>query len=137
MNKPLIRKVDCVQFHVPTIEEGLAFYRDQLGQELVWRTDRAAGLRLPDSDAEIVIQCERPDPEVDLLVESADQAAAFIQKSGGEIVVAPFDIQIGRCVVVKDPFGNILTLLDASKGLLNVDEQGNILGNLPPTSVVE
>ena len=44
----------------------------------------------------------------------------------------PFDIQIGRCVVVQDPWGNELVLLDMSKGRLRTDDAGNILGNEPP-----
>ena len=75
---PLIRKVDCVRLHVPDLEAGLAFYRGRLGHELIWRTETAAGLRLPESEAEIVIQTERQEPETDLLVESADEAARSI-----------------------------------------------------------
>jgi catechol 2,3-dioxygenase-like lactoylglutathione lyase family enzyme len=55
--------IDCLQFPVPDLEAALVFYRDRLGHELVWRTATAAGLRLPDSDAEIVIQTERPEIE--------------------------------------------------------------------------
>jgi lactoylglutathione lyase len=126
---PLIRKVDCVQFHVPDLEAGLSFYRDRLGHELIWRTETAAGLRLPDSEAEIVIQTERQEPETDLLVESADEAARSIEQAGGKIIVPPFDIQIGRCVVVQDPWGNRLVLLDGSKGMLQTDADGNVIGN--------
>ena len=129
---PLIRKVDCVQFHVPDLEAGLSFYRDRLGHELIWRTETAAGLRLPDSEAEIVIQTERLGPETDLLVESADEAARWIEQAGGKIIVPPFDIQIGRCVVVADPWGNTLVLLDASKGMLQTDAAGNVIGNIKP-----
>ena len=93
---PLIRKVDCVQLHVTDLEAGLAFYRDRLGHELIWRTETAAGLRLPDSEAEIVIQTERSEPETDLLVDSADEAARLIEQAGGKILIPPFDIQIGR-----------------------------------------
>src|SRR5688500_11803705 len=42
--EPLIRKVDCVQIQVPNLDAGLAFYRDQLGHQLVWRTESAVGL---------------------------------------------------------------------------------------------
>jgi predicted enzyme related to lactoylglutathione lyase len=129
---PLIRKVDCVQFHVPDLEAGLSFYRDRLGHELIWRTETAAGLRLPDSEAELVIQTERPGPETDLLVDSADEAARFIEQAGGKVIVVPFDIQIGRCTVVEDPWGNILVLLDGSKGMLKTDADGNVTGNLQP-----
>ncbi len=127
---PLIRKVDCVRLHVPDLEAGLAFYRDRLGHELIWRTETAAGLRLPDSEAEIVIQTERQEPETDLLVKSADEAARSIEQAGGKIIVPPFDIQIGRCVVVQDPWGNTLVLLDASKGMLQTDADGNVIGNI-------
>jgi predicted enzyme related to lactoylglutathione lyase len=129
---PLIRKVDCVQLHVTDLEAGLSFYRDHLGHELIWRTETAAGLHLPDSEAEIVIQTERPEPETDLLVDSADEAARLIEQAGGRILVPPFDIQIGRCVVVADPWGNRLVLLDGSKGLLQTDADGNVIGNLQP-----
>ena len=111
-----MRKVDCVRLYVPDLEDGLAFYRDKLGHELIWRTEMAAGLRLPETDAELVIQTEESRQEVDLLVDSADESAKFIEQAGGKVIVPPFDIQIGRCVVVEDPWGNPLVLLDTSKG---------------------
>ena len=126
----LLRKVDCVRLYVSDLEEGLAFYRDQLGHELIWRTETAAGLRLPESDAELVLQTEDKRQEVDLLVDSADEAAKFIEQAGGRVIVPPFDIQIGRCVVVEDPWRNPLVLLDTSKGLLKTDAEGNVIGNL-------
>ncbi|HMB23809.1 MAG TPA: VOC family protein [Anaerolineales bacterium] len=128
----LLRKVDCVRLYVPDLEAGLAFYRDRLGHELIWRTKFAAGLRLPESEAELVIQTEDRRQEVDLLVDSADEAARFIEAAGGKVTVPPFDIQIGRCVVVEDPWGNPLVLLDASKGLLATDADGNVIGNIKP-----
>lgn len=65
MITPLFRKVDCLQIPVPDLESGLASYRDRLGHELIWRTE-AAVPRMPDSDAEIVSQTERPEMEIDL-----------------------------------------------------------------------
>ena len=129
---PLLRKVDCVRLYVPDLEEGLSFYRDRLGHELIWRTQTAAGLRLPESEAELVIQSEDQRQEVDLLVNSADEAATFMEQAGGKVIVQPFDIQIGRCVVVEDPWGNPLVLLDTSKGLLQTDANGNVIGNIQP-----
>ena len=137
--QPLITRIDCVRLYVPDLESGLAFYRDQLGLALVWRTGQAVGLALPDQDGhsdgsptEIVLQSERRSSEIDFKVDSADEAAAFIERAGGKILVGPFDIQIGRCVVVQDPWGNELVLLDSSKGLLVTDEQGNVTGNAAP-----
>lgn len=131
----LLRKVDCVRLYVPDLEAGLAFYRDRLGHELIWRTKFAAGLRLPESEAELVIQMEDRRQEVDLLVDSADEAAKFIEAAGGKVTVPPFDIQIGRCAVVEDPWGNPLVLLDTSKGLLATDAEGNVIGNIKPEGI--
>jgi hypothetical protein len=45
-------------------------------------------------------------------------------------MVAPFDLRIGRCAVVQDPWGNQLTILDMSKGALVTDADGKVIG--PP-----
>lgn len=127
---PVFRKVDCLRIPVPDLDAGLAFYRDRLGHELIWRTATQAGLRLPESEAELVLQTERPQPEVDLLVASVVEAVALLVDAGGQIVVPPFDIRIGRCAVVQDPWGNHLTVLDMSKGALVADADGNVIG--PP-----
>ena len=64
-------------------------------------------------------------------VESAEAAAVHFEEAGGKIIMPPFDIQIGRAVVVEDPWGNLFVLLDAIKGLLVTDADGNVIGNAP------
>ena len=129
---PLLHKVDCVRLHVSSLDEGLAFYRDRLGHALIWRTQEAAGLRLLGSDAEIVLHTGPQPPEIDFAVQSADAAAARFAEAGGEIIVPPFDIPIGRCAVVQDPWDNRNILLDTSKGCLLTDSEGFVIGNAPP-----
>lgn len=124
---PLFWKIDCLQIPVPDLETGLAFYCDRLGHELIWRTDTSAGLRMPGTDAEIVLQTERPQLEANLTVGSTDEAVIRFTQAGGRVVVGPFDIPIGRCAVVADPWGNRLVLLDTSKGLLVTDAEGRVL----------
>ena len=129
--RPLFVKIDCLSLPVPDLDEALAFYRDRLGHELIWRTDAAAGLRLPGSNAELVLQTERPQVETDLAVESVEAAVERFVAAGGRLIAGPFEIQIGRCAVVADPFGNVLVMLDASKGLLATDAEGRVIGNEP------
>lgn len=129
LQEPLARKVDCVRLSVLDLDAGLAFYRDQLGHELIWRTAEAIGLRMPDTDAEIVLHTTPGAPEIDLTVDSAAAAAVRFEQAGGKVITPPFDIQIGRAVVVQDPWGNQFVLLDASKGLLVTDATGNVIGN--------
>ena len=124
---PLFRKVDAIEIAVPSLEEGLAFYRDRLGHELVWRRGTSAGLRMPDTDAELVLQSERDGLHVDFLVGDADEAADHFAAQGGRIAVSPFDIPIGRCAVVEDPWGNRLVLLDMRRGPLKTDGSGNVI----------
>ena len=126
MGDPLIHKVDCVRFYVPDLDAGLEFYRDHLGHQLLWRTDKAVGLGMSGTDAEIVLQVEREGPETDLKVDSADAAAARVQMAGGQIIVPPFDIQIGRCAVVEDQWGNRMVLVDSTKGCLLTDDEGHV-----------
>ena len=130
MTDPLFRKVDCIRLAVNDLADGLSFYRDRL--ELVWQTPQAAGLRMPNDVTEIVLHTESKAPEIDMEVFSADDAARQFEKAGGKVKIPPFDIQIGRCVVVHDPWGNELVLLDPSKGLLVTDADGHVVGNAPP-----
>jgi len=125
---PLFKKIDCVRLPVSDLESGLAFYRDMIGLELIWITEESAGLKMPNDDSEIVLYTERRGEEIDILVDSADDAARSFESAGGEVVVQPFDIRIGRCAVVKDPWGNELVLLDNSKGRLVTDDEFNVVG---------
>ncbi|HUG13636.1 MAG TPA: VOC family protein [Thermomicrobiales bacterium] len=126
-DRPLFRKIDCLRLPVPDLDAGLAFYRDKLGHKLSWRTETAAGLRMPETDAELVIHTEYDGMETDLLVASAGDASAAIVAAGGRVLKRPFDIPIGRCVVVEDPWGNCLVLLDMSKGALIADSNGHVV----------
>lgn len=72
------------------------------------------------------MQTERPELEANLLVESADAAAREFVAAGGTLVVAPFDIAIGRCAVVQDRWGNRLVLLDHREGRLLTDATGHV-----------
>ncbi|MCH7810117.1 MAG: VOC family protein [Chloroflexi bacterium] len=126
---PLFKGIDCLRLPVGDLDEALAFYRDRLGHELVWRSETAAGLRLAEGDGEIVLQTERPDQETNLLVASVEEAVESFVAAGGRVVAEPFDIQIGKCAVVRDPFGNVLVMLDMSKGRLVTDKDGRIVGN--------
>ncbi len=132
MGTSLISKVDAIRFRVADLEAGLSFYRDQLGLELVWRTETEAGLKPPDDVTEIVLHTGERGLEVDFAVADAEAAARQVVAAGGRMIVPPFDIRIGRCVVVEDPWQNELVLLDTHKGLLKTDEQGWVVGNQKP-----
>ena len=76
---------------------------------------------MTDSTSEIVVQTERPELEVNLSMTSADAAARRFVQAGGTLIVPPFDIDIGRCVVAQDPWGNRLVMLDHTRGRLPIN----------------
>lgn len=127
---PLFRKLDNLLLRVADLDAAISFYRDRLGHRVVWRSERAVGFAFPDTDAEIVVHLNIG-PETDVVVDNVDEAFALFLSAGGESVLPPFDIAIGRCARVRDPFGNELTLLDQSKGRLATDRDGQVVGVEP------
>jgi lactoylglutathione lyase len=133
VSDPVFRKLDSLQLPVADLDAAFAFYTG-LGHAPIWRSETAFGLQLPESDAELV--CFRPQPgrdapEVDITVRSVDDAVRRFVDAGGAVVAGPFDIEIGRCAVVVDPFDNVLVLLDHSFGTLTTDEHGIVVGVEP------
>jgi hypothetical protein len=62
--------------------------------------------------------------------------ARAVEAAGGTLVAGPFEIRIGQCAVLRDPWNNPLVVLDASKGLLETDAAGRVVGNRPPNKDV-
>ena len=89
---------------VPDLDRGLAFYRDVLGHQLIWRTDSAgqAGLRTPDATTEIVLTTRRATSRTGRSPRAriALSAVAF-GANGGKVLVEPEDIPI--CLSLARP----------------------------------
>ncbi|MGD0273892.1 MAG: VOC family protein [Gaiellaceae bacterium] len=127
VNPPLLRKVDCIRLAVDDLDAAIGFY-ESLGHNLIWRRPTTAGLRLPESSTELVLQTEQLGIEVDLLVDDAERAVERFVAAGGTLVSGPIEIEIGRCAVVSDPWGNALVLLDMSRGPLPETRDRNEAG---------
>ncbi len=126
--KALFTHIDCLQLYVPDLEKGIDYYCNKLGLKIIWKTDMAVGLGMEKGLSEIVIQNERTANETDIKVDSVVDAVKAIKEAGGKIVEGPFDIAIGKCAVIKDPWGNQYVILDSTKGTFITDDDGNILG---------
>ena len=127
--KPLFKFVDCIEFYTPNLQEGMQYYCNSLGMKVIWKSDTSIGLGMEEGITELVIQNERKAQEVDIKVESVIEAINDIEKAGGQIVYGPFDIRIGKCAVVKDPWDNRYVILDSTKGTFITDDEGNIIGH--------
>ena len=134
-SSPLLRLVDAVTIPVPDLDEGLRFYCDQLGHQLLWRNNAIgqAGLLLPDSATEIVLGTDVGYAPT-WLVASLDEALDHITAAGGRVVDRPRTIPVGRLAVVGDPFGNRLVLLDLSEGRYVTNAAQEVVGVIKPPS---
>ena len=84
-------------------------------------------MRLPDSDAELVLHTDDRLMETDFLVASVPAAISRFVEAGGKVIAGPFEIRIGLCAVIEDPWQNRLVILDASKGSFRTDAEGNVI----------
>jgi predicted enzyme related to lactoylglutathione lyase len=128
-NAPVLHSIDAIMVRVPDLDSGLRFYRDAMGHDLKWRNDEIgqAGLKLPGSDTEIVLSTQL-EYAPNWLVASAKEAARAIVQSGGTMITGPLEIPVGQVAVVADPFGNVLVLVDMSKGRYLTDDEGQVTG---------
>ncbi len=130
--EPLLQYVDAVTVPVPDLDRGMAFYRDVLGHQLIWRNEAAGQAEAQNPR---VRHRDRANHTAELraglegYVASADAVAEkCVSANGGRVLVEPTDIPIGRLAVVEDPFGNRLVLLDSTKGTYDTDESGAVTG---------
>ena len=125
---PVLKKINALLVKVPSIQEGLDFYREQLGLVTFWKKEDIASVHLGDGQ---LVMSTKLDPETNILVESVEHAIKVFKTAGGKVVQPIEDIEVGKLAVVADPFGNQLTLLDFSKGFYKMDESKDVIGNVP------
>lgn len=115
----MLKKIDCVMIRVDDMEGATAYYSEVFGLRPVWRDKISTGLAFPEMAPEIVLHCSPDIPsrvEVHYLVDDVISAVQVLATKGCRILVEPFDIVIGKCAVIQDPFGTRLCLLDMTKG---------------------
>jgi lactoylglutathione lyase len=115
----MLRKIDCIMIRVEDVENAASYYADVFGLHPKWSGDGSIGLGFPEANAEIVLHCDPNIPssvEVYYLVDDVVAAIAVYARRGCQVLVAPFDITIGKCAVLRDPFGTRLCILDMTKG---------------------
>jgi glyoxylase I family protein len=114
----VLRKIDCVMVKVENLDAARQFYERVLGLTHLWSNAHSIALGMRDCDAEIVLHDDPQIPRecsVHYLVSDVRAAAAKLSSAGCSVMVAPFEVQIGMCAVLRDPFENLLNLIDMSK----------------------
>ena len=115
----MFKKIDCVMIRVDDVAAGEKFYSEVFGLRPLWREVGSVGMGLPDTDAEIVLHNNVEIPhkvEVHYVVDDVDAAVKNYAEKGCRVLVAPFEVLIGKCAVIEDPFGTTICLLDQTSG---------------------
>jgi len=114
----VLRKIDCVLVPVSDLAAAATFYHEVFGLTRLWEDATSIGMGMPETDAELVLHTRDITAErsVTCLVGDVDQAVKSAVDGGCEILTAPFDVPVGKCAVLQDPFGNPVCILDLSKG---------------------
>jgi lactoylglutathione lyase len=115
----MLKKIDCVMIRVDDVGAGERFYSEVFGLKPLWHDAGSVGKGLPDTDAEIVLHNNANIPnkvEVHYLVDDVVAAVKTYAEKGCRIVVPPFDVLIGKCAVIQDPFETSICLLDLTSG---------------------
>jgi predicted enzyme related to lactoylglutathione lyase len=115
----MLRKIDCVMIRVEDPQAAAVYYSDVFGLRRLWQDETSVGLGFSETDAEVVLHCNKEIPsalEVYYLVDDVVCSVGVLRQYGCRVLAEPFDIPIGKCAVVQEPFGTTLCILDMSKG---------------------
>ena len=115
----MFKKIDCVMIRVDDVSSAEKFYADVFGLKPLWRDGNAVGMAMPETDAEVVLHNNPSIPnkvEVHYLVDDVVAAVESYAEKGCRILEPPFDVLIGKCAVIQDPFGTTICILDLGSG---------------------
>lgn len=112
----MLKKIDRILLRVSSLDAAIRYYRDTLGLKIVKQDQRLASFLLSDGETELVIHNDPdlPDQAMYYLVDSVQ--AIYEQRDALKLKFAapPSPVARGLRATVKDPFGNVMLLLDRS-----------------------
>ena len=110
----MLKRVDRILLRVPSVPAAVRYYTNVLGMTLIRQDARLASLKLADSDAELVLHAD-PDLPAEATYYLVDDVRDLHRRRTDlklTFVSVPSRAARGWRATVKDPFGNVLLLLD-------------------------
>jgi len=114
----VLKQVDRILIRVPSVDGAVHYYRDTLGMKLIRHDQRLASFKMGDNATELVLHSdpELPDQATYYLVENVRAIYAKRDELKLRFSSPPQAVSRGFRATAKDPFGNILLLIDRSAG---------------------
>jgi catechol 2,3-dioxygenase-like lactoylglutathione lyase family enzyme len=110
----VLKKIDRILLRVESLEAAVRYYREVMGLKLLKRDPRLASFHLLDGQTELVLHADAdlPDHATYYLVESVRDLYRRRAELKLKFASPPSAISRGFRATVKDPFGNVMLLLD-------------------------
>ncbi len=110
----MLKTVDRILLRVQSLDAAVRYYRDTLQLKLLKQDLRLASFKLGDGQTELVLHndADLPDQATYYLVDSVKALYAKRDELKLKFSAPPSPVSRGFRATVKDPFGNVLLLLD-------------------------
>jgi catechol 2,3-dioxygenase-like lactoylglutathione lyase family enzyme len=140
----MLRKIDRVILRVGNLLAAVAYYRDVMGLTVVRQEARLASLKLPGDGTELVLHTD-PDLPHEAVYYLVDDVRELYRRRGElklRFASPPTQVSRGFRATVKDPFDNVLLLLDrtteasASANVEDAKSPGNLFAGVEPRRAV-
>jgi len=114
----VLKKVDRILMRVESLEPALHYYRDVVGLKLLKHDQRLASFQLLDGQTELVLHADAdlPDQAMYYLVDDVKDLYRRRDELKLKFSNPPTPVSKGFRATVKDPFGNVMLLLDRAAG---------------------
>jgi catechol 2,3-dioxygenase-like lactoylglutathione lyase family enzyme len=110
----MLKRVDRVILRVPQLESAVRYYSDVLGMKLVRQTASMAMFRMGEGELVLHTDPDLPGEATYYLVDDVRDVYRQREQLKLKFTGAPMPVARGYRATVKDPFGNVLLLLDRS-----------------------
>lgn len=112
----MLRRIDRVILRVPSLASAVRYYRDVLGLKTAREDGQVAALMMADGATELVLRADpdQPEEEIYYLVDNVRDLYQRREELKLKFVQTPRQAARGYRAAVKDPFGNVLLILDRS-----------------------
>jgi catechol 2,3-dioxygenase-like lactoylglutathione lyase family enzyme len=110
----MLKRIDRILLRVPSLPAGIGYYRDVLGMELTHQSPTHAAFSLGEAELLLHAQDDQLDEATYFLVDDVRNLYDRREELKLHFLAPPAAASRGWRCAVKDPFGNVLLLIDQS-----------------------
>lgn len=128
----MLLRIDRVMVRVPNVPAAVKYYCEVMGLKLIKEQKGVAALRFAQGEGEMVLHDDPDLPAGEIYFLVDDVRALFEKRSALKLnfVAAPKAAGRGYRAAIRDPYGNVMTIVDRTSGGGDALEDGKAPGAL-------